>query len=172
MSNTLTSTIIGKLVRDNHFPDWWKSEKIAIPFFDMEQLPITFIDLEPEQDKTFIENADLVLTNFFTLRQKDRESISHLIYKSEKLEATLHLQNENEIWNHIYPSQIYISRRPEDQQIYVQVGCGCDWNEEHGLQLVFKQGHELSRISEIDGHLTDEDANTESEDIHKLLSEL
>lgn len=39
--------------------------------------------------------------------------------------------------------------------MYVAVDCRCDWEEEHGLQLVFRQGRMLTRVSDQDGHLTE-----------------
>lgn len=183
MSNTITSNTIGQLIQDAHFPDWWKSEKTDVPFLDNEKLTVTFTDFEPENDKTFVDDADRALKNFLSLSQKDREAISSLVYKNcldtlntapinETLQHLLHLKNANEIWNHIYPSQIYVTRGTEkDQDVYVQVGCGCDWEEEHGLQLVFKQGNQLTRVSEIDGYLTNEEASTKSNEENGLLSQ-
>nr|WP_206680680.1 hypothetical protein [Hymenobacter polaris] len=65
------------------------------------------------------------------------------------------IKDENEIWKFVWPTDIYVSRRPYNEpDIYVQVTCECDWEQEHGLQLVFKQGKKITRVSEQDGHLT------------------
>ena len=48
--------------------------------------------------------------------------------------------------------------------VYVQVACECAWESEHGLQLVFRQGATLSRVSDQDGHLTHADAYDLPED--------
>ncbi len=40
--------------------------------------------------------------------------------------------------------------------MYVQIAADCDWEPEHGLQLVYRGGNELVRVSEQDGHLTND----------------
>ncbi|MGN7784466.1 DUF6985 domain-containing protein [Niabella sp. 22666] len=178
----IISKIIGQLKQDDNFPDWWKSEEISIPFFDNERLTITFMDFKPEHDKTFIEEADQALTNFLELKTDDRNSISELAYKNcmDFLEAVEYdevdqplrqINNKKEIWNFIHPSEIYVTRRPyKDQDIYVFVACECDWEEEHGLQLVFRRGKKLTRISDQDGHLTEADAYDKPDEEDELLS--
>lgn len=34
----------------------------------------------------------------------------------------------------------------------------CDWETEHGLQIVFKQGLKINKLGPFDGHLTNSDA--------------
>lgn len=48
--------------------------------------------------------------------------------------------------------------------------CGCEWEEEHGLQLVFKEGKKLTRISGYDGHITAADAYDIPDEQDELLS--
>ena len=54
------------------------------------------------------------------------------------------------------PTEISVDWDDNDQ-LYVIVFCECSWEEEHGLQLVFKDGKKLTRASGIDGHYTDDD---------------
>lgn len=42
--------------------------------------------------------------------------------------------------------------------MYVQLTGSCDWEKEHGLQVVLRQGRTLSRVSSQDGHLTTAEA--------------
>ena len=182
MSKEIISKIIGRLKQEDSFPDWWKSEEIAIPFLDNDKLTITFMDFEPEHDKTFIEEADQALTNFLKLDVNDRNLISDLAYKNcmdfldavefnEADEPLRQIKNHNEIWKYIQPTEIYITRRPyKEQDIYVQIACECDWEQEHGLQLVFRQGKKLTRISDQDGHLTEADAYDKLDEENELLS--
>ncbi len=52
-----------------------------------------------------------------------------------------------------------VTRRPYgDKGIYISVECGCDWEEEHGLQLVLKNGLKVNKLGGYDGHLTNSDA--------------
>jgi hypothetical protein len=182
MNKEIISKIIGRLKQEESFPDWWKSEVVAIPFFDNDKLTITFMDFEPEHDKTFIEEADQALTNFLKLNTEDRNLISELAYKNcmdfldavgfdEADEPLRQIKNKNEIWDFIQPTEIYVTRRPyKEQDIYVQIACECDWEQEHGLQLVFRQGKKLTRISDQDGHLTEADAYDKPDEEDELLS--
>lgn len=185
MNKEIISKIIGRLKQEDNFPDWWKSEEISIPFFDNEKLTITFMDFEPEHDKTFIDEADQALINFLKLNADDRNLISVLAYKNcmdfldaveydeadEPDEPLRQINNKNEIWNFIQPTEIYVTRRPyKEQDIYVQIACECDWEQEHGLQLVFRQGKKLTRISDQDGHLTEADAYDKTDEEDELLS--
>lgn len=182
MGKVIKSNIIGELQQDKTFSDWWKSSAIEIPFLDNLKLEITFMDFEPEYDSTFIQEADQALTNFLKLTTNDRESISGLAFKNcmdfladigfdEADESLRQIKNESEIWGFIQPTEIYISRRyTGDNDIYVQIVCECDWEQEHGLQLVFRQGKQLTRISEQDGHLTEADAFDKPDSEDELLS--
>lgn len=182
MNKEITSKIIGQLKQEDTFPDWWKSEKTEIPFFENEKLAITFMDFEPEHDKTFIEEADQTLINFLKLNLAYRNSISDLAYKNckdfldtvgyEKADAPLRkIKDHNEIWNFIHPTEIYVTRRPyNDKDVYIILACECDWDQEHGLQLVFRQGKQLTRISGQDGHLTEADTYDKPDEEDELLS--
>lgn len=182
MNKEIISKIIGRLKQEDSFADWWKSEEIAVPFFDNDKLMITFMDFESEHDKTFIDEADQALTNFLKLNAVDRNLISELAYKNcvefldavendEADEPLRQIKKKNEIWNFIQPTEIYVTRRPyKDQDIYVFIACECDWEQEHGLQLVFRQGKQLTRISDQDGHLTEADAYDKPDEEDELLS--
>ena len=182
MRNQILSQVIGQLTQDETFPDWWKSREVPIPFLDDKKLPIIFMNFEPDTDKTFLSEADQALTNFFTLDRAFRESISYLVYKNckdfleaigfdESDQALWDIADENQIWKFVHPSEIYVTRRLyAEQDIYVQLACECDWEQEHGLQLIFRQGKKLTRVSSQDGHLTEADAYDKPDKDDELLS--
>lgn len=183
MTKEINSKRIGVLTQDESFDDWWISEEIEIPFFDNEKLTITFMDVDPEQDLEFTEEADRALTTFLALTNKDRLDISDQVYKNctefmdmvgpeEFDEALQKMGDPKGIWNFVYPSEIYVSRRTRrDKDIYIQIACNCEWEEEHGLQLVFRQGKKLTRVSDQDGHLTEADAYDKLDSEDELLSQ-
>jgi hypothetical protein len=43
--------------------------------------------------------------------------------------------------------------------VYVSVGCECDWEVEHGLQIVFRDGATVTKVGPFDGHLTNASAH-------------
>lgn len=70
------------------------------------------------------------------------------------------IKTPGEVWNHIeFGEEAFVSRRLSgDHSIYVSIECSCDWEPEHGLQIVFKEGKSISKVGPYDGHLTNADA--------------
>jgi uncharacterized protein DUF6985 len=66
------------------------------------------------------------------------------------------------IWTQVrLGDTLYVSRRgvgDAEDGVYVSLECNCDWEIEHGLQLVARAGAIVSRIGPYDGHLTNADA--------------
>jgi hypothetical protein len=64
------------------------------------------------------------------------------------------------IWEHVQlGSEPHVSRRSYgDEAVYISLECNCDWEPEHGLQLVFKEGRAVAKVGPYDGHLTNADA--------------
>jgi hypothetical protein len=181
---SIKSTVIGTLAQNSDFEDWWESDLIEIPFFNNLKLKVVFMGLLPEEDEQFIPEADNALNLFISKTDTDRLAISHLVYKNcmdflnavgydEYDKVLWEIKDKNDIWNHVQPFEIYISRRPyNDKDIYININCDCDWELEHGLQLVFRQGKQITRVSMIDGHLTEADAydkpDSEDERLQKV----
>lgn len=178
----ITSQIIGKLIQNSNFDDWWESNPIQIPFFANQKLKIIFMDFTPEDDEQFIDDADKALKEFLAKSEKERLGISNLVYKNcmdflnavgydEDDEKLWKLSDENEIWDFVQPIEIYVVRRTgKDENIYIDINCECEWEQEHGLQLVFKKGKQITRVSAIDGHITDADAYNKPDSEDELLS--
>ncbi len=181
MSNKINSRVIGQLTQDERFSDWWRSEEISVPFFGDKKFPIIFVGFNPKTDKQFIEQTDDALKRFFGLKEDDRQAISNIVHQNcidflntvdldEIDEPYRNIQHE-EVWNFVHPSEIYVARRDRrDEDIYITVACECDWEQEHGLQLVFRQGKKLTRVSGQDGHLTEADAYDKPDEKDELLS--
>lgn len=152
----MKSKIAGPLKQDLNFDDWWESDPIPIPYFNNSAVKVVFTDAAFEE---YMVAADQALQDLLKLTSIDREKDSHYVYKYylQTLEfldiEPLDLKSENNIWNFVRPIEIHINW-PADKPVYLLVSCECKWEEEHGLQLVFKNG-KLTRASGHDGH--DED---------------
>lgn len=178
----IISRIIGILWQNDQFNDWWESSLIKIPFFDNKELKVIFMNFVPENDDLFIKEADEAIETFLNKSNSDRIQISKLVYKNCKDFLTdigfddndkklWEIKDEKLIWDFVSPNEIYVTRRPyNDKNIYIDINCECQWEQEHGLQLVFRQGKQITRVSQIDGHLTDADAYDKSDSEDELLS--
>lgn len=164
MSTQIISAVIGPLTKHPEWNDWWESEGMAVPLLDNKKLPVTFMDYLPEDDASFIQDADAALRGFLALGPDFVETMKKPIWENYKdfkyavgpndLDRKIRNLKEDQVWQYVRPGSVELKRGPEDI-MYLTVYCGCSWEREHGLQLVFRQGNILSRVSEIDGHLTD-----------------
>lgn len=180
MSKTIQSKTIGPLKQTDFLPDWWESADIAIPYCDNKPLCICITDYVPGSDQKFMEEADVALANFLALTNADRLNISALVVKNytdymesadEENKPVLTLNDDTDIWNYVTPKEIYLSRRDRrDKDIYIQIDCDCTWEQEYGLQLILRQGKKITRVSEIDGELTDADAYDIPDEQDELLA--
>lgn len=68
--------------------------------------------------------------------------------------------DESDVWQHVRLGQEFEIQlgRGEDSSVYVSVECECDWEPEHGLQLVFRSGRSVCKLGPFDGHMTNESA--------------
>lgn len=154
----MESRIVGQLKPVDYDTDFFESGPFPIPYFDDKKLKVGFVEAKHEP---YLLEADNVLQNFLKLHKEDRIGDSQLVlhYYSETLKygstKPLDINIPADIWNFVYPSEIIV-QWDENEDFYLCVSCGCEWEEEHGLQLVFKDGKKLIRASGHDGGFTDE----------------
>jgi hypothetical protein len=152
----MISKIVGQLSPTDYDPDFFYSQPFPIPYFDNKKLKIGFVEAKFQP---YLDSADRVLENFIELNPIDKIRDSELVnqYYSETLRhgytKPLNVKTAKDIWNYVTPTEIILQW--EDEDFYLCVSCECEWEQEHGLQLVYKNGQTLTRASGHDGHLTD-----------------
>lgn len=178
----ILSSQIGPLTQSKEFDDWWISSPVAVPFFDHQKLSVTFFGYVPEEDSTFLEEADRALANFLQKGPEVRVALSEPVFENcrefledigydEQDKPLWEIQDKNKIWKFVQPSELTVERRHRrDKDVYLSIVCNCDWEQEHGLQLVFRRGTQLTRVSAQDGHLTTADAYDLPDDKDQGLS--
>ncbi|MGO1070817.1 DUF6985 domain-containing protein [Lysobacter sp. CA199] len=74
--------------------------------------------------------------------------------------AYLQIATPAEVWRHVQLGfEAMVERRAHgDGGVYISLECNCDWEPEHGLQIVFKGGRQVSKVGPYDGHLSNADA--------------
>ncbi|NQV23205.1 MAG: hypothetical protein HQ518_02460 [Rhodopirellula sp.] len=164
---------LGNLTEHPDIPEWLVSKPVAVPYFDGLELTFTLDGLE-EMDELEVNAA---IDSFLMLTSADRLSASSHVFKNyrrildiadeEDLGCTI--TTEFDVWKHVRPSEVFVSRRSRrDRLIYIQIAASCDWEREHGLQIIYRQGMQLSRVSDQDGHLTYSDAFDVPEDQDRI----
>lgn len=138
---------LGRLEHDPEF-ERSQSQPAKVNVLDGKLLP--FI-LEDEWNQvSLLEPIESAVANFLSLDLEHREQLTELVYKNyEEIRkiatvAALPIRDKSGIWKYVYPDDIYIKQGFDDPEIHIVV-CGyCEWEKEHGLQMVFKKGIEMS----------------------------
>jgi hypothetical protein len=167
--------ILGPLIPDPSVPEWLVAQPREIPLLGGRKLPIILNSLE-EADE---QEAESAITSFLKLGPADRLGISLYVFAHYKKISELvsnedlgcQIESPEEVWQHVHPSEVFVKRRARrDCAIYISVAAECDWEREHGLQIVFKGGNQLVRVSDQDGHLTHADAYDVPEEQNRIVS--
>ena len=165
--------LLGRLDAEPDSPEWLKSQPRPVPFFDGQKLEFVLDSLE-ESDKEDVNDA---IASFLKLDPSDRLAASQYVFANYvKMAARdpdldCRIESEDAVWDHVQPTAVCVSRRDRrDCAIYVAISANCDWDQEHGLQIVFRRGSELARVSDYDGHLTHTDAYDLPEDQDRIVS--
>jgi hypothetical protein len=154
---------LGPLHVHSQVPEWLESEPISVQYFDGHRLRFVLDGLSDADEADTISTIDA----FLSFGSRDRIAASDYVFAvyrnvaqtvdADDLECTI--RSKDSVWEHVRPTEVYVSRRHRrDRDIYVQITAECDWEPEHGLQIVYRRGRTIVRVSEQDGHLTYTDA--------------
>jgi hypothetical protein len=163
---------LGELSPDERIPEWLVSKKVDVPYFPGVKLRFVFDSIGRDEAADEFESA---VRRFLALTIRDRDQAAQYVFANYREmreaigddEVGVSIDGPADVWNHVRPDEIYVTRRPHgDRKVYVQLTAECAWEPEHGLQIVYREGSELKRVSQQDGHLTYVDAFAlpESED--------
>ena len=67
------------------------------------------------------------------------------------------IDRPGDVWRHVRPGPEPTVER-YGGRVYVSVEAECDWEPEHGLQIVFSDGAAVTKVGPYDSHLTNEAA--------------
>jgi hypothetical protein len=158
---------IGRVKADNRFPrlGLLVSKPVRIPFlgnkacrFELKQYRQ---DSNPQEVHTAIANilsaSHSVLTDAQDHLYDYYRDMSEL-FAAHGWPAPPLIKGPGGVWEHVhFGDTLYIERlrkgSPEDG-IYASLECGCNWEREHGLQIVFHNGLRITKVGPFDGHLT------------------
>lgn len=143
--------------------DWYISEPVRVPLLRDAECEIA---LEEYDDDSHKEEFHAAIQNFLSAPfavLKEVEGDIFAYYQDMNAcwqpsdEEYLVIESPSGVWDHIeFGFEPVVSRG--DDGVYVSLECSCDWEPEHGLQIVFKNGNKVSKVGPYDGHLTNANA--------------
>ena len=167
--------VLGELEIDDAVDEWLVSALLAVPYFGGTKLRFVLDGIVAGDPRP--EDFERAAACFLRLHEADRKSATPHLEQHRRAFSGSRFQRlvdvlavrTRDVWDQLRVTQIGISRRAKDQKVYVCVSAECDWDAEHGLQLVFCEGKVLTRVSSQDGHLTSADAHGLPEGACKIV---
>jgi hypothetical protein len=171
--NEIEIPLLGKLKRNK--VDWFCSE--AVPVKVLRGLLCSF-QLEGYPEDEHKEDYHQAIRNFLAADEAVLKAATPYVVKYWQ-DCHLHtdpgepdyieIKQPEDIWNYVQlDKEPLVTRRHYcDKKVYISLGCRCVWEQEHDLQIVFKEGIVVNKIGPYDGHLTQSDSynNDELEDV-------
>jgi len=154
---------IGQVERDDEF-GWLRSPPLPVGALGGHRCEIVLDGYEEDSNQEDFHAA------IASLRSSERDLLSeaepHVFRYYQDVSRTVDRGDPDfvaepySVWEHVQlGSELRASRRRRaDHAVYVSLECNCDWEPEHGLQLVFKEGRVVVKVGPYDGHLTNADA--------------
>ena len=145
----------------------YQSEPIAVPVLGGKFCRVIVEEYEDDSNRAEFHTA---IANFLSIGPEVLRAVEKDIFQYYKdmfdiLEPDpdddfVIIETPADVWKHIgFGDCPVVSRRPyRDKAIFVSLECECAWEEEHGLQIVFRNGLKVNKIGPFDGHLTNADA--------------
>ena len=132
---------------------WWTTAPLPVPFFGGERLPFTF-DVDPAGERW--GQAQAAALKFLSLDRQAREKASPAVLKDMRFNLEFVLDEDEvqaeldavtspgEVWARVTPQEVLVLYPSEEPEVpYVLVHTLPTWEDEHGMQLVLRLGHEL-----------------------------
>lgn len=163
--------LLGEMEKDQYY-DELRSKPVVVNVLGGIQFESTLEEYEQDKAKEEFHEA---LENFLSIDSLVLKSAQDYVYQYYKdifvrLEPGndwyIEIDNPRAVWKHIEFCSLVVSRNPYgDKLVYISLQCSCDWEREHGLQIVFKQGQHVSKVGPFDGRLTNVHAGDNPENI-------
>ena len=144
---------------------WYYGEPLPVPVLG-RTCRIVLEDYDEEPDK---EDFHAAIRNFLSAGPGVLEEAEPHVYRYYH-DCNAHrepgddeyvaIDRPADVWAHVQlGGEAVVARRAYgDRGMYVSLECECDWEPEHGLQIVFENGLRVNKVGPFDGHLTNVDA--------------
>jgi hypothetical protein len=155
---------LGEVQKDEAL-GWYFGPSMPIPALGGAQCSVV-VDGYDEDPRP--EDFHAAIANFLTIGEEVLKRAEPFLFRyyQDCVRATgagATIAKPADIWRHLhFGDEPQVKRRAYgDKGIYVSLSCRCDWEEEHGLELVFRNGLTVNKVGPFDGHATNADAYAE-----------
>ena len=156
---------LGSVTKDLRF-GFYESDPMPIPALGEKECRVAVEDYDDDPNK---DEFHVAIANFLSIDSSVLRVAEEQIFRYYKKcnddwdpddEEYIAIKAPHDVWDHIQlGDQPAVRRRAYgDKAIYVLLECNCDWEPEHGLQIVFQNGLTVNKVGPYDGHLTNSDA--------------
>lgn len=143
---------------------WREGARVAVPFFDGREVELFF------EDEKELRDFGETIRDFLAIGSEARAAATRHVYayfkdftdevgfewadpRMDKITA------ESDIWKFVYPTTIGAQESwdvgdKEKKRKFVVLEGNCGWDAEHGILMSWRDGVELVKVSNYDGHAT------------------
>lgn len=150
---------LGAVTRENDL-NWLYSGPIAVPVLGGKacRIVVEGYDEDPKKAEFHAAIANFLAAGPEVLQAAEPHLFAY--YQDFRHDQPEEILSPSGVWKHIRLGEepIVTRRNHGDQGVYVSLESNCDWEPEHGLQIVFKNGLVVNKVGPFDGHLTNSDA--------------
>ncbi|WP_458690881.1 DUF6985 domain-containing protein [Nocardia tengchongensis] len=181
MSDTVQIPGVGALFYDSEF-DCYRSGPVPVPLVGEQRCLLIKLDGDDQAPEDF----EAAIRQFLLLEPTallDATSAVFSYYRDVTADVLaagddewyVEISTEAEIFDHVRLGDepaISVEREAPRGHVYVSLEYECDWEPEHGLQIVFRDGLTVTKVGPYDGHLTnaaafDDDRLTQVVYVHR-----
>jgi hypothetical protein len=144
---------LGEMRQHSSFPDWLCSEPVRVELFEGKLLPF-IIETEEVDLVSSRESIESAVTNFLALNADRRSGITELVYRNYEHYREVwdppppEVKDPSDVWMYIYPGEVFVTQGLEDKDFYIKISGDCEWEPEHGLEMVFKHGDQVVSVGQ------------------------
>ena len=154
---------LGIVTKDDRF-GWYRSEPVSVPMFGGKECRFILKGYaeDPKKEEFHAAIANFLSGSPIVLRDAQNDLFRYYEDCKEFWEedGNAPIASASDVWQHVrLGGEPMVQRRAYgDKGVYISIECGCDWEDEHGLQIVLKNGLKVNKLGPYNGHLTNSDA--------------
>jgi hypothetical protein len=154
---------LGAVIKDDEF-GWYYSAPVSVPVLGGRPCRILIEGYDDDANKDEFHRA---IANFLSIPPSVLiDAQLHVFQYYQDCNAVCGddecpaIESPHRVWDYVHfgNEAVVLRRDSADKGIYISLECNCDWEKEHGLQIVLKHGLAVNKVGPYDGHCSNADA--------------